>query len=134
MAPNNPEEKQHAFHRWSRNRSGELWNVYTRLRDSAATVYATAQEDYNRHLRDSLGNITRPHKWWSTLNASLCGIESALPPLLGTDGGLEFEPGGKAELLSSTFTVTRKSIGYITFSSYLKLECEILSNFRPVYY
>ena len=37
------------------------------------------------------------------MKASLFGIESALPPLRGTDGDLEFEPGGKAELLSSTF-------------------------------
>ena len=97
------EVKQHAYHQWARNKSRDLWNDYIRLRSNAITIYATAQEENYIHLRVSLGNVTQPHKWWSTLKASLFGVDSALPPLRRADGDLEFHPGQKAEILSSTF-------------------------------
>ena len=54
-------------------------------------------------MRVILGNARQPHKWWSTLKSSLFGMDSFLPPLRKTGGDLEFDPGRKAEILSSTF-------------------------------
>ena len=45
-------------------------------------------------------NAQSPHKWSSTINSSVFGVSSSLPPLVGGGGGLECEWVGKADLLS----------------------------------
>ena len=96
-------DKQQAYHRWSRDKSDNHWREYIRLRSIAARAYNTAQDEFNSSLQDSLANATQSHKWWSTLKTALFGVDSSLPPLRGNHGDLIFEPKAKAELLSECF-------------------------------
>ena len=80
-----------------------MWSTHSRIRSHAAKAYASVQETYNDRLQESLRNAIQPHKWWSTLKRSLFGVYSALPLLRKINGDLEFDPGGKSEILSSTF-------------------------------
>ena len=50
-----------------------------------------------------LMNSQSPHKWWSTLQASVFGSSSLLPPLVDGGGVLVCESVGKADLLSDHF-------------------------------
>lgn len=95
--------KQSAYHRWRRNRTQLLWGDYVHLRSVAQRVYSTAEREYNSHLQEVLAGATQPHKWWSSLKASLFGIDSTMPALRDSDGSISFDPLTKANMLSNTF-------------------------------
>ena len=67
------------------------------------------------------------HKWWSTLQSTVFGSSSSLPPFVGRGGGMVCESVDKADLLSDHFDgkQSRESV-------YLPLTCHpspILTSF-----
>ena len=96
-------EKQEAYNLWNRNRSDLTWNNYVRLRSNAQEVYAVAEREYNRGIKDTLLGATQSHKWWSTLKSALFGIDDGMPPLLKPDGSLTHCPREKSLLFANVF-------------------------------
>ena len=96
-------DKQEAYKLWRRNRSELTWNNYVRLRSEAQEVYAVAEMEYNRNIKDTLLGATQSHKWWSTFKSALFGIDDGMPPLLKSDGSLTHCPREKATLLANVF-------------------------------
>ena len=97
------QDKQAAYHLWRRNRSQFLWDNYVTLKTEAQRTYNTAETAYNSHLQEVLAGATQLHKWWSSLKASLFGVESSMPPLRESNGSVSFDPQRKANLLSDIF-------------------------------
>ena len=96
-------DKHTAYNLWSANRTHLCWENYVTMRNLANAVYAEAESDYNAHMREVLSGASQPHKWWSTLKASLFGVESSIPPLLKSDGSVIYSPVEKANLLADSF-------------------------------
>ena len=97
------DRKQTAYHSWSRHRSVEHWNNFVDLRTQAERVYQTAINRHNSRIRNSLGEVGKPHKWWTTLKTATLGTESSVPPLISASGLLVTQPKDKADLLMGVF-------------------------------
>ena len=95
--------KQEAYQLWRRNHSDITWNNYVNLRNAAQEIYATADEEYNDGVRDTLMGTTNSHKWWSTLKTALFHVDVAVPSLLKPDGPLTLCPKEKATLFADVF-------------------------------
>ena len=102
-------EKQEAYNLWKRNRSNLTWNNYIQLRSVAQDVYEIAEREYNRGVKETLGNATQSHKWWSTLKSALFGIDDGMPPLLKPDGSLTHCPREKTALFANVFDEKQSS-------------------------
>ena len=96
-------DKQEAYKRWSSNRTAENWDRYVDNRRVANYKYSLAQDSFNARCRETLSSSVSSHKWWSTLKSAVFGVESSIPPLLGTGGGLVCSPEEKATLLNAHF-------------------------------
>ena len=95
--------KQTAFHRWSRQRSPEHWELYRQARNFATITFNRAESNYNRHLREKLSNSRNSHSWWKNLKFSLFGVDNSLTPLKKQDGSLTFLAEEKARILADHF-------------------------------
>ena len=69
----------------------------------ANETYSEAKRQFSDRNRDVLMNVQSPHKWSSTLELSVFGSSSSLPPLVSVGGELVSESVGKADLLSDHF-------------------------------
>ena len=96
-------DKQEAYHLWRRNRSDLTWSNFVRLRNTAQSIYANAERDYNANIKETLSNTVQPHKWWTTLKDALFGVDSSVPPLVKPDGCITHCPIEKATLFADVF-------------------------------
>ena len=96
-------KKHEAYNLWRGNRSDLTWNNYTRLRAAAQAVYASAEEEYNNSVKDTLLGTSQQHKWWSVFKSALFGFDMSVPPLFKPDGSLSHCPREKAALFADVF-------------------------------
>ena len=108
--------KQTAFHRWSRRRTPEHWELYREARNLATITFNRAESNYNLLLREKLSNSRNSHSWWKNLKFSLFGIDSAAAPLKKPDGSLTYVPAEKAKILADHFN-SKMSHGNVNIPS-----------------
>lgn len=72
---------------------------YAAMRNTAIDIYLEGKSGYNAHLNV----LSQPHKWWSTLKASLFGVESSIPPLMKPEGSATYSLIEKVTLLAECF-------------------------------
>ena len=95
--------KQASFHRWTRQRSPDNWEVYRRARNAATLIFNRAESTFNLHLRGKLNNTKNIHAWWKNLKFSLFGVEQSSTPIKRPDGSLTFVAAEKAKILADYF-------------------------------